>query len=103
MPSNGPAEEAEEPAMSKSPNPELESIIEKQIFGRWGGNSHEFKVAGGVCKIDKINTSEAEIKAGGEAILNEEHNASVLVTPAKSNAGSAVAKECEEAITIAIG
>jgi hypothetical protein len=107
MPSNGPGEEAEEggeePVMSKTPDPVLKSELEKEIFGRWGGNSHEFQVAGGVCKIDKINTSEAEIKAGGEAILDEEHNGSVLVTPAEGNAGPTVVKECEEAIAIAIG
>jgi hypothetical protein len=96
-------EGAEESVTSKAPNPELESIIEKELYGRWGGNAHEFKVGGGVCKIDKINTSEAEIKAGGEAILDEEHNASVLVTPADANAGPTVTKECEEAVAIAIG
>jgi hypothetical protein len=107
MPQNGPGEESEEggeePVMSKNPNPVLKSELEKEIFGRWGGNSHEFKVAGGVCNIDKINTSEAEIKAGGEAILDEEHNGSVLVTPADPNADPTVTKECEEAIAIAIG
>ncbi len=103
MPSNGPVEEAEEPVMSKTPDLVLKSELEKEIFGRWGGNSHEFEVAGGVCMIDKINTSEAEIKAGGEAILDEEHNGSVLVTPADSNAGPTVTKECEEAVAIAIG
>jgi hypothetical protein len=107
MPSNGPGEEAEEGGeegvMSKKPNLVLKSELEKEIFGRWGGNSHEFKVAGGVCNIDKINTDEAEIKAGGEAILDEEHNGSVLVTPADPNADPTVTKECEEAIAIAIG
>jgi hypothetical protein len=107
MPSNGPSEEAEEggeePVMSKKPDLQLKSEIEKELYGRWGGNSHEFDVAGGVCKIDKINIDEAEIKAGGEAILDEEHNASVLVTPADPNADPTVTTECEEAVAIAIG
>jgi hypothetical protein len=93
----------EESSASTGPNPEIKSIIEREIFGRWGGTATEFKVAGGACKIEKINTSEAAIKAGGEAILNSEHNASVLVAPLKGNGGASTATECQEAIAIAIG
>jgi hypothetical protein len=82
---------------------ELESIIRVQIFGRWGGTHTEFEVAGGSCKIDKINTSEAAIKAGGEAVLNNEHNASVLVTPIKRNGEGPTAAECQSAVAVAIG
>jgi hypothetical protein len=94
---------SEETGASTGPNAELESIVKREIFGRWGGTATEFQVAGGACKIDKINTSEAAIKAGGEAVLDHEHNASVLVTPAKGNGGTSTAKECQEAVAIAIG
>lgn len=82
---------------------ELESIIRVQIFGRWGGTPTEFEVAGGSCKIDKINTSKAAIKAGGEAVLNNEHNASVLVTPIKRDGEGPTAAECQSAVAVAIG
>jgi hypothetical protein len=82
---------------------ELESIIRVQIFGRWGGTHTEFEVAGGACKIDKINTSKVAIKAGGEAVLNNEHNASVLVTPIKRNGEGPTAAECQSAVAVAIG
>jgi hypothetical protein len=82
---------------------ELESIVRVQIYGRWGGTHTEFEVAGGSCKIDKINTSEAAIKAGGEAVLNNEHNASVLVTPVKRNGEGPTAAECKSAVAVAIG
>jgi hypothetical protein len=82
---------------------ELESIIRVQIFGRWGGTHTEFEVAGGSCKIDKINTSKAAIKAGGEAVLNNEHDASVLVTPIKRNGEGPTAAECRSAVAVAIG
>jgi hypothetical protein len=82
---------------------ELESIIRVQIYGRWGGTHTEFEVAGGSCKIDKITTSEAAIKAGGEAVLNNEHNASVLVTPVKRNGEGPTAAECKSAVAVAIG
>jgi hypothetical protein len=82
---------------------ELESIIRVQIYGRWGGTHTEFEVAGGSCEIDKINTSEAAIKAGGEAVLNNEHNASVLVTPIKRNGEGPTAAECKSAVAVAIG
>jgi hypothetical protein len=82
---------------------ELESIIRVQIYGRWGGTHTEFEVAGGSCKIDKINTSKAAIKAGGEAVQNNEHNASVLVTPIKRNGEGPTAAECQSAVAVAIG
>jgi hypothetical protein len=82
---------------------ELESIISVQIYGRWGGTHTEFEVAGGSCKIDKINTSKAAIKAGGEAVMNNEHNASVLVTPVKRNGEGPTAAECQSAVAVAIG
>jgi hypothetical protein len=82
---------------------ELESIIRVQIYGRWGGTHTEFEVAGGSCKIDKINTSKAAVKAGGEAVLNSEHNASVLVTPIKRNGEGPTAAECQSAVAVAIG
>ncbi|HJZ36814.1 MAG TPA: hypothetical protein VJ204_11150 [Solirubrobacterales bacterium] len=82
---------------------ELESIIRVQIYGRWGGTHTEFEVAGGSCRIDKINTSKAAIKAGGEAVLNNEHNASVLVTPIKRNGEGPTAAECRSAVAVAIG
>ena len=82
---------------------ELESIIREQSFGRWGGTHTEFEVDGGSCKIDKINTSKAAIKAGGEAVLNSEHNASVLVTPIKRGGKGPTAAECQSAVAVAIG
>jgi hypothetical protein len=82
---------------------ELESIIRVQIYGRWGGTHTEFEVAGGPCKIDKINTSKAALKAGGEAVLNNEHNASVLVTPLKRDGEGPTAAECQSAVAVAIG
>jgi hypothetical protein len=82
---------------------ELESIIRVQIYGRWGGTHTEFEVAGGSCKIDKINTSKAALKAGGEAVLNNEHDASVLVTPIKRDGEGPTAAECQSAVAVAIG
>jgi hypothetical protein len=82
---------------------ELKSIIRLQIYGRWGGTPTEFEVAGGSCKIDKINTSKAALKADGGAVLNHEHNASVLVTPIKRGDKSPTAAECREAVATAIG
>lgn len=82
---------------------ELESIMRLQIYGRYGGTPTEFDVAGGACKIVKINTTKAAIKAGGEAVLDHEHNASVLVTPIKHGGETPTAAECHEAVTIAIG
>jgi hypothetical protein len=82
---------------------ELESIMRLQIYGRYGGTPTEFDVAGGACKIVKINTTKAAIKAGGEAVLDHEHNASVLVAPIKHGGETPTAAECREAVTIAIG
>jgi hypothetical protein len=82
---------------------ELKSIIKLQIYGRWGGTPTEFEVAGGYCKIDKINTSKAELKAGGEAVLNHQHNASVLVAPLKRGGKGPTAAECQAAVAVAIG
>lgn len=96
-------EESSDEAEETGGSAEIASIMRREIYGRWGGTPTEFDVAGGACKIDKINTNEAEIKSGGEAILDHEHNASVLVTPLKGNGGAATAKECQEAVAIAIG
>jgi hypothetical protein len=82
---------------------ELKSIIRLQIYGHWGGTPTEFEVAGGSCKIDKINTSKGALKADGEAVLNHEHNASVLVTPLKRGGKSPTAAECRSAVAVAIG
>jgi hypothetical protein len=82
---------------------ELKSIIRLQIYGRWGGTPTEFEFAGGSCKIDKINTSKAALKAGGEAVPNHEHNASVLVTPLKRKGKGPTAAECRAAVAEAIG
>jgi hypothetical protein len=82
---------------------ELESIMRLQIYGRYGGTPTEFDVAGGACRIVKINTTKAAIKAGGEAVLDHEHNASVLVTPIKHPGETPTAAECHEAVAIAIG
>lgn len=74
-----------------------------QIYGKFGGSRNKFDVAGGTCKIVKINTTPAAVKAGGEAILDHERNASVLVAPVKGNGEKPTAKECQEAVEIAIG
>jgi len=84
---------------SEGSESELEGIMRVQIFGKFGGNRHEFDVTGGTCKIVKINTTPAEVKAGGKAILDHERNASVLAKPA----GGATMKECESALESAIG
>jgi hypothetical protein len=78
---------------SASSAPELAGIIRIQIFGKFGGTKNEFDVARGTCKILKINTSAVTVKAGGEAILDHEKNASVLVAPAQ---GKATAAECRK-------
>jgi hypothetical protein len=97
------AEEPEESSEETGGAAEIASIMRREIYGRWGGTSTEFEVAGGGCKIDKINTTEAEIKAGGEAILDQEHNASVLVTPVKRHGQGPTAEECQAAVAMAIG
>jgi hypothetical protein len=89
------------PGSPTAPNSELVGIIKLKIFGRYGSSSR-FEVAGGVCKVDKINTSAAALKAGGEAVPNAEHNASVLVTPVKGKGKAPTAKECREGIAAAI-
>jgi hypothetical protein len=91
----------ESPRSSTGPNPELVGIIKLKIFGRYGSSSR-FEVAGGTCKVDKINTSAAALKAGGEAVPNAEHNASVLVTPVKGKGKTPTAKECQEGVAAAI-
>lgn len=81
---------------------ELEHIMRIQIYGKFGGTANEFPLLeGGSCKIVKINTTPAEIKAGGaSAILDHEKTASVVVVPAK---GKATAAHCREAVESAIG
>jgi hypothetical protein len=91
-------EEAEEG--EESPEAELEHIMLIQIFGKFGGNSHEYDlVEGGKCKIVKINVTPAAVKADPNAILDHEKNASVEVAPLKG----ATMRHCREAAESAIG
>ncbi len=95
--------EAEESEEAETPGSELENIMRIQIYGKFGGSRNEFDVAGGTCKIVKINTTPAAVKAGGEAILDHERNASVLVAPVNGKGSKATAKECRQAVAVAIG
>ena len=85
---------------AESPESELEGIMRIQIFGKFGGDRNQFDLlSGGHCKIVKINTTPASIKADGGAILDHEKNASVQVAPLKG----ATAAECRKAVESAIG
>jgi ABC-type glycerol-3-phosphate transport system substrate-binding protein len=89
---------------SESPEEELEGIMLIQIFGKFGGNSHEFQIPdGGTCSILKINTTPAAVKAGGEAVVDHEGTASVLVKPKAGGGLKATTTECREALEEAIG
>jgi hypothetical protein len=89
------AGEGEESAES-----ELDHIILIQIYGKFGGNAHEYHlVEGGSCKILKVNVSPAAVKADSGAILNAEKTASVEVAPLKG----ASMRHCREAAESAIG
>ncbi len=94
-------EEVEEPGgEEESAESELEGIMRIQIYGKFGGTGNQFDLlSGGHCKIVKINTTPASVKADGEAILDHEKNASVEVAPLKG----ATAAECREAVESAIG
>jgi TRAP-type C4-dicarboxylate transport system substrate-binding protein len=92
--SGAPAEAGE------SAESELEGIIRIQIFGKFGGTRNQFDLlSGGHCKIVKINTTPASVKADPHAILDHEKNASVQVAPLKG----ATEAECREALESAIG
>lgn len=94
------AEEVEEPGQEESAESELEGIMRIQIYGKFGGTRNQFDLlSGGHCKIVKINTTPASVKADSEAILDHEKNASVEVAPLKG----ATAAECREAVESAIG
>ncbi len=83
---------------------ELEGIMRLKIYGKFGGTSNEFDIpGGGSCGIVKINTSPAEVKSGGAAVLDHEGNASVLVKAKGGDGGAATTKECREAVEYAIG
>jgi hypothetical protein len=93
-------EEAEGEEGEGSFEEELENVILLQIYGKFGGNAHEYHlVEGGTCKIVKINASPAALKADPKAILNHEKNASVEVAPLKG----ATMVHCREAAKSAIG
>jgi hypothetical protein len=94
-------ESEEEELEEESSESEVEHIMRIQIYGKFGGTKNEFDlVEGGTCKIVKINTTPAEIKADGQAILDHEGTASVQTAPAK---GGATMKRCRAAIESAIG
>jgi TRAP-type C4-dicarboxylate transport system substrate-binding protein len=94
-------EEAAEEEGDESPEAELEGIIRIQIFGKFGGDEHEYDlVEGGTCKIVKINVNPAAVKADKGAILNHEKNASVEVAPLEK---PATMRHCREAAESAIG
>jgi hypothetical protein len=83
---------------------ELEGIMLIQIFGKFGGNSHEFEIPdGGNCSIVKINTTPAAVKAGGDAVVDHEGTASVQVKPKSGGGVKATMTECREALEEAIG
>ena len=91
-------EESEEEG--ESGESELEGIIRIQIYGKFGGTHNQFDLlSGGHCKIVKINTTPASLKADPQAILNQEKNASVQVAPLKG----ATAAGCQKAVESAIG
>jgi hypothetical protein len=93
-------EESEEEGESESGESELEGIIRIQIYGKFGGTHNQFDLlSGGHCKIVKINTTPASLKADPQAILNQEKNASVQVAPLKG----ATATACRKAVESAIG
>jgi hypothetical protein len=95
------AEEVEEPEEEgESAESELEGIMRIQIYGKFGGTRNQFDLlSGGTCKIVKINTTPASVKADGGAILDHEKNASVEVAPLKG----ATAANCRKAVESAIG
>jgi hypothetical protein len=97
--SEAPAAEQEE-GESEGGESELEGIIRIQIYGKFGGTRNQFDLlSGGHCKIVKINTTPASLKADPQAILNQEKNASVQVAPLKG----ATAAACRKAVESAIG
>jgi ABC-type glycerol-3-phosphate transport system substrate-binding protein len=108
--STAPAETEAETAAATEAEPEegspaeLEEIMLIQIFGKFGGNKHEYEIPdGGSCSIVKINTTPAAVKAGGEAVMDHEGNASVQVKPKGGGGRKATMTECREALEEAIG
>jgi hypothetical protein len=90
----------EESGEADSLEAELAEIMLVKIHGKLGGSGSQFELeSGGRCKIVKINTTPASVKADGEAILSPEKNASVEVAPLKG----ATAAECRKAAEFAIG
>jgi ABC-type glycerol-3-phosphate transport system substrate-binding protein len=83
---------------------ELEEIMLIQIYGKFGGNKHEYEIPdGGTCSITQINVTPAEIKAGGDAVMDHEGSASVQVKPKGGPGPKATMTECREALEEAIG
>jgi hypothetical protein len=92
--------EVGESGEGESPGAELEEIMLIKIHGKFGGNGSQFELSSGArCKIVKINTTPASVKADGKAILDHEKSASVEVAPLKG----ATAAECRKAAEFAIG
>jgi hypothetical protein len=99
-----PASSETEGGETESAASELEGIMLIQIFGKFGGNEHEFDIPdGGPCQIVKINTTPAAVKAGGDAVVDHEGTASVLVKPKAGKGKKATETECREALEEAIG
>jgi hypothetical protein len=86
-----------------NPNPELEETITGEIEKTYG-SAKEYEVGGGVCVVDKINTSETAVAVGGEAVPDHMGNASVLVSPLiNANGETPTTQECQAGIAKAIG
>jgi hypothetical protein len=98
-----PAPAAEAPEGAKELEAELAGIMRIKIYGKFGGTRTEFDVAGGPCRILKINTSPADVHAGGGAVLDHEGTASVLVRAKGGKGRTASTRECREAVESAIG
>jgi hypothetical protein len=92
--------EVEESGEGESLEAELAEIMLVKIHGKLGGSGSQFELSSGArCKVVKINTTPATVKADGKAILSPEKNASVEVAPLKG----ATAAECRKAAEFAIG
>jgi alpha-D-ribose 1-methylphosphonate 5-triphosphate synthase subunit PhnG len=92
--------EVEESGEGESLEAELAEIMLVKIHGKLGGNGSQFELSSGArCKVVKINTTPATVKADGNAILSPEKNASVEVAPLKG----ATAAKCRKAAEFAIG
>lgn len=92
--------ELEESGEGESVEAELAEIMLVKIHGKLGGNGNQFELSSGArCRIVKINTTPAAVKADSKAILDPEKNASVEVAPLKG----ATAAGCRKAAEFAIG